>query len=387
MLNYRLLSKKGEGTFSEVMRALHIPTSQYYAIKCMKKSFQSVDEVNALHEIQALRKLRGHPNIVQLKEILFESSKLSLVFELMEMNLYEAIKDRRSYLPEWKVLKWMHELFMAIEFMHSRNIFHRDVKPENLLLIEDVLKVADLGSCCWMSSKQPLTEYISTRWYRAPECLLTSGYYTAKMDIWAAGCVFYELLTLNPLFPGKNEMDQINRIHSVLGTPLEDVFAGFRACADKQLKDIQFAPVRGTGFHLKLNHCSTDSVSLIQELLRYEQTKRPTANQALKHRVFQKLREQQRESPTTTASSPRSVQHLPPPSFHVQGLGQKKLSPTLHPQPKFRNPYVDHSPRSRSNVFPSARNHSVGRTNYFANLSKSPSLASFVLASARRVNP
>lgn len=381
MQNYRLVSKKGEGTFSEVMRALHIPSGQYFAIKCMKKSFQSLDEVNALHEIQALRKLRGHPHIVQLKEILFESPKLSLVFELMEMNLYEAIKDRRSYLPEWKIVKWMHELFMAIDFMHSRSIFHRDVKPENLLLIEDVLKVADLGSCCWMTSKQPLTEYISTRWYRAPECLLTSGYYTAKMDIWAAGCVFYELLTLTPLFPGKNEMDQINRIHAVLGTPSEEVLAGFRSCADKQLKDIQFSPVRGAGFPQKLTHCSIDSVNLIQDLLRYEQAKRPNAYQALKHKVFQKLRDQQRESPTTTASSPRSVHHLPVPSFHVQGLGQRKVNPSLHPQPKYRNPYLDRSPRSRSHVFPSARTH------VFGTFSRSPSLASFVLASARRVNP
>ena len=163
--NYRLLSKKGEGTFSEVMRALHTATGQYYAVKCMKREFESLDEVYELNEIQALRRLRGHPNIVQLKEILFDGLKLALVFELMQMNIYEAIKNRRSYLPESRVVKWMYELFQAIDFMHSRNIFHRDVKPENLLLIEDVLKVGDLGSCCWVSSKQPYTEYISTRWY------------------------------------------------------------------------------------------------------------------------------------------------------------------------------------------------------------------------------
>jgi renal tumor antigen len=364
MQNYRLLSKKGEGTFSEVMKAVHISTGKYYAIKCMKREFVSYDQVNELHEIQALRRLRGHPHIVQLKEILFDGSKLALVFELMEMNLYEAIKDRRSYIPEARVTKWMYELFTAIEFMHSRNIFHRDVKPENLLLIGDVLKVADLGSCCWISTKQPLTEYISTRWYRAPECLLTSGYYTAKMDIWAAGCVFVELVTLNPLFPGKDEVDQIHRIHSVLGTPSEEVLGNFRRLNESHMRDLRFSPVRGSGVANKLSHCSTELVSLAGELLAYEQSKRPSANQVLKHRLFYKLHQNQRDSPTTNASTPRVAPQLSPmkPSF-----------PSLHPQSKYHNPYYG-SKLSPRLVFPSPY--------------RSPSLASFVLASARRVkNP
>jgi renal tumor antigen len=368
MQNYRLLSKKGEGTFSEVMRAIHTPTGKYYAVKCMKRKFSSFDEVNELHEIQALRRLRGHPHIVQLKEILFDGYKLALVFELMEMNVYEAIKDRRSYIPESKVTKWMYELFMAIDFMHSRNIFHRDVKPENLLLIEDVLKVADLGSCCWISTKQPLTEYISTRWYRAPECLLTSGYYTAKMDIWAAGCVFFELMTLNPLFPGKNEVDQINRIHSILGTPNEDVLTSFRRLGENHLRELRFSPVRGSGFSQKLSHCSGDLVSLIGDLLTYEQAKRPTASQVLKHRLFYRVREKHRDSPTTIASTPRAPV-----------VGVKPVFPSLHPLGKYNNPYLKNSPRSRSLVFPSPRN------SYLITSSRSPSLASFVLASARRV--
>lgn len=123
--------------------------------------------------------------------------------------------------------------------MHRNGIFHRDIKPysfysnsdrENILLCDDTIKLADFGSCRGVYSKPPLTvsieqsnallqEYISTRWYRAPECLLTDGYYGYKMDIWGVGCVFFEVLALFPIFPGNNELDQVHKIHNILGTP------------------------------------------------------------------------------------------------------------------------------------------------------------------------
>jgi renal tumor antigen len=99
---------------------------------------------------------------------------------------------------------------------------------ENILVAEDVLKLADFGSCRGIYSKQPYTEYISTRWYRAPECLLTDGYYNYKMDIWGVGCVFFEIVSLFPLFPGTNELDQINKIHNILGTPTQDLREKFK---------------------------------------------------------------------------------------------------------------------------------------------------------------
>ena len=92
--------------------------------------------------------------------------------------------------------------------MHKNGIFHRDIKPENILIHnEEFIKLADFGSCRGIYSKQPYTEYISTRWYRPPECLLTDGYYNYKMDVWGFGCVFFEMLALHALFPGKDELD------------------------------------------------------------------------------------------------------------------------------------------------------------------------------------
>ncbi|XP_053459112.1 MAPK/MAK/MRK overlapping kinase isoform X3 [Nycticebus coucang] len=135
---------------------------------------------------------------------------------------------RRHPLSEKKIMYYMYQLCKSLDHMHRNGIFHRDVKPENILIKQDVLKLGDFGSCRSVYSKQPYTEYISTRWYRAPECLLTDGFYTYKMDLWSAGCVFYEIASLRPLFPGANELDQISKIHDVIGTPAQKTLTKFK---------------------------------------------------------------------------------------------------------------------------------------------------------------
>lgn len=98
----------------------------------------------------------------------------------------------------------MYGLLKALAFVHRKGIFHRDIKPENVLISGNEIKLADFGSCKGVYSKHPYTEYISTRWYRAPECLMTDGYYNHKMDIWGYGCVLFEMVSRYPLFNGKN---------------------------------------------------------------------------------------------------------------------------------------------------------------------------------------
>mmetsp|Transcript_10571 Transcript_10571/g.20355 ORF Transcript_10571/g.20355 Transcript_10571/m.20355 type:complete len:397 (-) Transcript_10571:1616-2806(-) len=294
MHKYRLIAKKGEGTFSEVLKAQSIKTGKYVAIKCMKTHFNSIDQVNNLREIQALRRLSPHPHVVKLLEILYDepTGRLALVFELMDLNLYEWIRGRRHYLPENKVKFYMYQLMKSIDHMHRNGIFHRDIKPENVLLVDDNLKLADFGSCRGIYSKQPYTEYISTRWYRAPECLLTDGYYNYKMDIWGVGCVFFEVLALFPLFPGKNELDQVHKIHNILGTPSQELLTSYKAKASHM--DFNFPPKEGTGIDKLIPHVSADARGLIALMLTYNADDRISARQAIKHAYFRELRETER---------------------------------------------------------------------------------------------
>lgn len=307
MHKYRLISKKGEGTFSEVLKAQSLYNGKYFAVKCMKSHFKSVEQVNSLREIQALRRLNPQTNIITLEEVLFDpdSGRLALVFELMDMNIYELIRGRKQYLKPHTIKLFLFQLVKAVAHMHKNGIFHRDIKPENILIRGQSLKVADFGSCRGIQSKKPFTEYISTRWYRAPECLLTNGYYDSKMDMWGIGCVFFEVVSLFPLFPGTNELDQIERIHNILGTPTPDVIESFKRHSS-HMSSFRFPEKEGTGIARLIPHASADCLNLITLLLIYNPAQRISASAALKHPYFKELFDA-RERRETHATSVQTV--------------------------------------------------------------------------------
>nr|XP_017832827.1 MAPK/MAK/MRK overlapping kinase isoform X4 [Callithrix jacchus]XP_035117444.1 MAPK/MAK/MRK overlapping kinase isoform X4 [Callithrix jacchus] len=271
------------------MKMQSLRDGNYYACKQMKQRFESIDQVNSLREIQALRRLNPHPNILTLHEVLFDrkSGSLALICELMDMNIYELIRGRRYPLSEKKVTHYMYQLCKSLDHIHRNGIFHRDVKPENILIKQDVLKLGDFGSCRSVYSKPPYTEYISTRWYRAPECLLTDGFYTYKMDLWSAGCVFYEIASLQPLFPGANELDQISKIHDVIGTPAQKTLSKFK---QSRAMNFDFPFKKGSGIPLLTTNLSPQCLSLLHAMVAYDPDERITAHQALQHPYFQEQR-------------------------------------------------------------------------------------------------
>lgn len=139
---------------------------------------------------------------------------------------------------------------------------------------------------CNFSEKQPLSSYISTRWYRAPEVILTHGFYGPPVDVWALGCIFYEILTLKPLFPGETQSDQLNKIHSVLGSPSKDVLKRM-----KQLNSsIVFQAKKGTGLHSLLPMLSGDGMDIFRRSLEYRADLRINAFQMFEHSYFDSLR-------------------------------------------------------------------------------------------------
>jgi serine/threonine protein kinase len=125
----------------------------------------------------------------------------------MEQNIYQLMKDRTSSFPENQIRSIMWQTIAGTAYMHKHGFFHRDMKPENLLVKGDMVKVADFGLAREIRSRPPFTDYVSTRWYRAPEILLRSTNYNSPVDIFACGAIMAELYLLRPLFPGNNETD------------------------------------------------------------------------------------------------------------------------------------------------------------------------------------
>eukprot|EP00607_Mallomonas_marina_P007672 CAMPEP_0182416314 /NCGR_PEP_ID=MMETSP1167-20130531/581_1 /TAXON_ID=2988 /ORGANISM="Mallomonas Sp, Strain CCMP3275" /LENGTH=348 /DNA_ID=CAMNT_0024588967 /DNA_START=538 /DNA_END=1584 /DNA_ORIENTATION=- len=154
------------------------------------------------------------------------------------------------------------------------------------------LKLADFGSCRGIYSKQPYTEYISTRWYRAPECLLTDGYYGPEMDMWGAGCVFFEITSLYPLFPGSNEVDQISRIHKVLSTPTPEIIAKFKSKGASHIS-FDFPPQKGIGIPQLVPHAAPEAIDLMVKMIKYDASERISARETLRHPYFREIREQE----------------------------------------------------------------------------------------------
>ena len=230
----------------------------------------------------------------------------------MDLNLYEWIKDRKQFIPEAKVKHHMFQAFKAIDHLHRNNIFHRDIKPENILISGETVKLADFGSCKSMNCTLPCTEYISTRWYRPPECLMTDGFYDFKMDIWGAGCVFFEVLALHPLFQGANELDQVNKIHDVLGTPDFEVLREFEGKASHM--KFEFTAKVGTGIDGLLPHVSPLGRDLLGKMLAYKVSDRISASKVLKHAYFKECYEERNllSVGTGTGSNEKCVTILPP---------------------------------------------------------------------------
>ncbi|CAI0431986.1 unnamed protein product [Linum tenue] len=244
---YDIQEVVGKGSYGIVASAIDTHTGEKVAIKKMNNVFEHVsDATRILREIKLLRLLR-HPDIVEIKHIMLppsprEFKDIYVVFELMESDLHQVIKLNDDLTPDHHQF-FLYQLLRGLKYIHSAHVFHRDLKPKNILANADCkLKLCDFGLARVSFSNAPSaifwTDYVATRWYRAPELcgsfsskvciwillklnmlLLNSTLYTPAIDIWSIGCIFAELVTGKPLFPGKNVVHQLDLITDLLGTP------------------------------------------------------------------------------------------------------------------------------------------------------------------------
>lgn len=283
MNRYKVMKALGDGTYGSVMRAQNKQTGEVVAIKKFKQKYRSWEECVKLREVTSLRKLI-HPNIVKLKEVIRENDELHLVFEHMESNLYEYIKGRVRALPESKVRNMMYQTIQALLHVHKNGYFHRDMKPENLLVRGDVVKLADFGLAREIRARPPFTDYVSTRWYRAPEVLLRSSVYNSPLDLWACGAIMAELYTFRPLFPGSSESDQLFKICSVLGTPSQALWPeGHRLAGRINFKFPQFVP---TDLGTLVPQASKEAIEVMMGTMAWDPNNRFSCARCLQHPYF-----------------------------------------------------------------------------------------------------
>ena len=302
MNKYELLEKIGDGTFGEVFEGRNKETKEIVAIKKLKGKFKSLEECLAKPEVKILERL-NHENIVELKEVLWEKNgDASYIFEYCDCNLFEFIENHRvnqKTMSESVIRDIVMQITKGIRFLHSNLYFHRDLKPENILVILNKydfintsnsgglrIKIADFGTVkeIPLKNKVPMTDYVCTRWYRAPECVLRGDYYDEKVDIWAIGCIMAELYKLEAVFQGENGFDQIQQILKILGTPTKSKWPwGYYQA---ELLGFTLPVYYKKDFKKLLKSISNEGVNLLNEILQYDPAKRPSCNRILNHPYF-----------------------------------------------------------------------------------------------------
>ncbi|KAL0459940.1 UNVERIFIED_CONTAM: Serine/threonine-protein kinase MHK [Sesamum latifolium] len=283
MERYKILDELGDGTCGSVYKAVNIETSEIVAVKKMKRKFYYWEECVNLREVKSLGRL-NHPNIIKLLEIVRQNNELFFIFEYMEHNLYQIMKDRKQSFSEEEIRALMSQVLQGLAHVHKHGYFHRDLKPENLLVTNNTIKIGDFGLARELSSTPPFTDYVSTRWYRAPEVLLQSSSYTPAIDMWALGAILAELFTFCPIFPGESEIDQLYKICCVLGAPDWNTFP--EATNISRLLNITCSDIMPADLSDIIPNASMEAIDLIKQLCSWDPLKRPTAEQCLQHPFF-----------------------------------------------------------------------------------------------------
>jgi serine/threonine protein kinase len=297
MEDYEMITRLGGGSFADVYKAREKSTGELVAIKILKKKYKKWEECIELRECKSLQILnktsdeKGKDNIIKLKRIIFinKTGVLNLVFEFMEKDLLILMKSYEpKTLPETKIKDIIYQTLLGLAYMHKYGFFHRDLKPENLLLIDEKVKIADFGLAREIRSIPPYTEYVSTRYYRAPECILKSTNYNSPIDIWALGCVMAEMyLHPQPLFYGANEKEVLFRICSILGTPTYDTWSD----GIQQANYIGFKFPNSNKIELEkiITNASEEAIDLLKQMLKWDPNQRETAANLLNHKFFENM--------------------------------------------------------------------------------------------------
>ncbi|XP_067135261.1 mitogen-activated protein kinase 1-like isoform X2 [Centruroides vittatus] len=289
---YINLSYIGEGAYGIVVSAQDNVTKQKVAIKKISPFEHQTYCQRTLREIKILIRFK-HENIIDIRDIISASSldqmkDIYIVQTLMETDLYKLLKSQK--LSNDHICYFTYQILRGLLYIHSANVLHRDLKPSNILLNTCCdLKICDFGLARIADPDHDhtgfLTEYVATRWYRAPEIMLNSKGYTKSIDIWSVGCILAEMISNRPIFPGKHYLDQLNRILAILGSPTsEDLQCIIN---EKARIYLQSLPKKSKVLWTKLYPNGDEkALDLLDKMLTFNPNKRITVEQALAHPYF-----------------------------------------------------------------------------------------------------
>ena len=292
----------GAGSFGEVFKAQNKDTDETVAIK---KVFQDKKYKN--RELSILKSL-NHPNVIKLREYFYtheENSKevegtedvyLNVVMDYIPDTMSRVIRNfykNKKEIPYYTVKLFSYQLLRSIGYIHSKGICHRDIKPQNILvdLTNSIVKLCDFGSAKKLNPQESNVSYICSRYYRAPELIFNSIFYTNSVDVWSIGCVIVELVLGLPIFQGECSVDQIVEIIKMLGTPSKkeilEMNPNYTEYKFPIIKCFTWRQILG-----QFKNIDDMYIDLITKLLTYSPTKRYTPFEALAHPYFDSLREE-----------------------------------------------------------------------------------------------
>ncbi|NWY27212.1 CDKL2 protein, partial [Pheucticus melanocephalus] len=289
MDKYQVLGLVGEGSYGMVTKCRNRESGQIVAVK---KFLESDDDAAvrkiALREIKLLKQLR-HENLVNLLDVCKRKKRWYLVFEFVDHTVLDDLEDSPNGLDFERVRKYLFQIMRAIAFCHSHNIIHRDIKPENILVSQSgVVKLCDFGFARPLAtSGEAYTDYVATRWYRAPELLVGDSKYGRPVDVWAVGSLITEMLTGEPLFPGDSDIDQLYHITKCLGNLIprqqelfykNPLFAGMKLPEVKELESLE----------KRYPKLPAAALELAKECLQIDPDQRPSCAQLLQGDFFNK---------------------------------------------------------------------------------------------------
>ncbi|XP_061338695.1 cyclin-dependent kinase G-2-like isoform X2 [Gastrolobium bilobum] len=320
---FERLNKIDEGTYGVVYRAKDKKTGEIVALKKVKMEKEKEGfPLTSLREINILLSFH-HPSVVDVKEVVVGSSldSIFMVMEYMEHDLKGLMEAMKQPFSQSEVKCLMLQLLEGVKYLHDNWVLHRDLKTSNLLLNNrGELKICDFGLARQYGSPlKPYTHLVVTLWYRAPELLLGTKQYSTAIDMWSLGCIMAELLSKEPLFNGKAEFDQLDKIFRILGTPNESIWPGFSELPRVKVNFVKhqynllrkkFPATSFTGSPV----LSDSGFDLLNKLLTYDPKKRITAEAALNHEWF-------REVPL-----PKSKEFMPTfPAQHAQDRRMRRI--------------------------------------------------------------